>query len=1063
MTASLRLAHGPLAVEALLVADVIERARALARDPRALTRTLTIVVPSESLRLHLCARLVAARGRALAGLRVTTLHGLAASVLDRALAPAPRGAAWFAIVVRRIARAEPALARELERYERGFDSAVTSVSDFFDAGFEPEHAEALLDALADPQTAERADPRTLERARALVRLASSVALELAALGAEHRSGALARATVALTHDSALLGGDVWIRGFADATGRASDLIECLAHQDGARVYVDTATIPASASDGMAAFGQRFRERLSIPVAPEIAPPLSPALLEAPGPEAEVRAVAERIRALLDRGVSPESIGVVARDLDPLRLAIRRSFTRLGVPFSGLGAHGSNGPVERRIEALFEVLRSPERAPIERWLGATGLSGDLPLALRSLGIARVGALAELQIEHAPIRNGVLPLPVRRGSWSDDDDAAMPLRRRSVPLHAVERARDGARALCAAVERWPATASFAKHRDEWRRILEVGFAWDSRNPGARALEEVVDGLVRECGGAGLLDRSEFLRLVVDTWREECAPTIGGAGSGVQCLSVVEARARTFEHLFVIALDRGVFPRRVREDPLLPDTLRAPLSTVLPDLPLKSLGHEEERALFEELVRASADVTLSWRTMDEDGSVSEPSPFVEALFPVAKSLELARAVHDPTPDRSPRAARPAHESLVLAALAGDRARYARLLPLAFVELGSPAAPDAKSAAELARATHAILEEIDTPAYERPGLTPYLGTVGKPVGADPRQRPLYVTTLEGLADCGWRTFLRSLLQVEPPPDPLDALPAIDARLVGDLVHRVLDAIVDLPSGTLEDAAARTPRAIRWPAASALDATVVKLASELLREEGLTLPGFAHILAHEAEAYLAVARALDESRAPVAVCGSEVTGTVTLGNGARKIAFRADRAERSADGLTLVDFKTGKPISKHKTSAKREEKLTDAIASGTKLQAAAYAFASDVGAEGRYVFLGPDLPDESRVARVLATDGARRETLQRTVTTLLDAYDAGAFLPRLLTAKLEKEHPHCEYCEVADACVRGDSGARARLSDWARRDAPGADDQAARALWRLADSTSDDHGGDES
>ncbi len=1056
--ALLRVAHGPLAVEALLVADLLEHARARCGDPRALARTLTIVVPSESLRLHLAARLVAASGRALAGVRVTTLHGLAARVLELAGEPPPRGAPWFAILARRLARRESALARELERFERGFDATVASVSDFFDAGFELVHAEPLLEILGDPSVARRADPATVERARALVRVARALSRELDAIGAAHRSDELARATRALERDPSLSSGnEVWIRGFADVTGRAGDLIECLARLESSRVYADTATIPAGAASGSASFGQRFRERLAIEAAVESPAPPVAALFKAPGPEAEVRAVAERIRGLLDRGVAPESIGVVARDLEPLRLAIRRSFTRLAIPFSGVAARGSPGPVERRVEALFEVLRDPERASVERWLEARSLAradGDLLLALRSLGVGRLRALAELELARAPFRGEWLPLPVRRGSWSEDadvdEDSALRLARRRLHRGAIERARAAARTTLAALEAWSSKRPFESHRERFEAILSEAFGWTAETPGAEELQGAEVELAREMGGLGALERVEFLELVLEAWRERSAPRIGGAGGGVQVLSVVEGRARTFGHLFLVSLNRGAFPRRVREDPLLPDALRGALTALLPDLPLKALGHEEERALFEELVRSSANVTLSWQTIDEDGGVRQPSTFLDAFVARAPDdVETVPAVYDPARPRT-RATRPAHEALVIAALAGQHERYERLLPVAFQEVS----PHAESA-ELARATLAILRELDTPAHVRPGLTPYLGLVGAVRGErDPRRRELFVTTLEGLADCGWRTFLRTLLQLEPPPDPLDALPAIDPRIVGEFVHRVLHAIAspstDALPATLAEAAERAPRRIAWPDARALEPLLLSTAEALLLEEGLTLRGFAHVLADEARPLLAAARAIDESDPPIGACGSEVEGELRFAGTDRILRFRADRVDRSVNGLRLVDFKTGKPISENKREKTRDAKLTAQIASGSKLQAAAYAFAAGAGAEGRYAFLSPRLAGVARVVSVSAGDRARRETFERTVSTLIDALDAGAFVPRLLNAKLDQEHRHCAHCELAEACVRGDSGFRARIADWARASPPDAGSEPAHRVWHL-------------
>ena len=67
------------------------------------------------------------------------------------------------------------------------------------------------------------------------------------------------------------------------------------------------------------------------------------------------------------------------------------------------------------------------------------------------------------------------------------------------------------------------------------------------------------------------------------------------------MTEARARTFDHLFLIGLNRDVFPRSMREDPLLPDDLRRILQRVLPDVPIKRAGFDEERYLFAQLLSA------------------------------------------------------------------------------------------------------------------------------------------------------------------------------------------------------------------------------------------------------------------------------------------------------------------------------------------------------------------------------------------------------------------------------------------------------------------------------
>src|SRR4029079_18900500 len=104
------------------------------------------------------------------------------------------------------------------------------------------------------------------------------------------------------------------------------------------------------------------------------------------------------------------------------------------------------------------------------------------------------------------------------------------------------------------------------------------------------------------------------------------LGGSGGGVACLQVVEARACTFERLFVLGLVRGRFPRNVREDPLLSDEVRRVWTDVLRYLPLKSVGRDEERVLFDQLVRAAEHVHLSWVTLDGAGKALLPSVLLE-----------------------------------------------------------------------------------------------------------------------------------------------------------------------------------------------------------------------------------------------------------------------------------------------------------------------------------------------------------------------------------------------------------------------------------------------------
>ena len=74
-----------------------------------------------------------------------------------------------------------------------------------------------------------------------------------------------------------------------------------------------------------------------------------------------------------------------------------------------------------------------------------------------------------------------------------------------------------------------------------------------------------------GAAELDLDDFFLLARRAFGDLGRSPLGGEGGGVQVLRVADARARSFEHLFVMGLNRDLFPRGISEDPLLPDSVR------------------------------------------------------------------------------------------------------------------------------------------------------------------------------------------------------------------------------------------------------------------------------------------------------------------------------------------------------------------------------------------------------------------------------------------------------------------------------------------------------------
>lgn len=1097
------LANGARAAEEALFERIEVLLAEVRGNPSLLGLPVRVVVPSRSLRLHLGAALARRRGRSAAGLIFQTLFGLASEIVERAGETVPPGGQLFGVLAERAARAEPVLRRGLDGLVDGFSAVTGTLRDLIDAGLEPVHCEAAEEALASdgPFAASRAQ---VERGRALVRAAARVEDWMRELGVGRASTLLRRAREILEtgSEAALPARAVLIHGFADATGVATDLIETLLRRRGAWLVLDRPARPDG--DGREeAFTHRFAERigaLSSPTETASAPAARDGaagveLFEAVGTDAEAREIAHRVRNLLDGGARPEGIGVVARDLSPYRLALRRHFHRLAIPFSGVGERGAQEPSGRRLRAFLEVLRQGEGVPADRWLDAVasltveGNRVDLRLAFYALGAGRLRDAAGLRLDEV-LRNGCYPLPIRQGlrTIGETDAEEAPeeeeggrrneahARRRRVAGNLLRAAVHTAVRTRQRLASWPGEAAIAEHAAGLRALLTEDLGWSPQAAESRPVMKALEDLQREVPPRLLLSPAELRLLLEELLEPAGASALGGAGGGVQVLSVIEARARTFDHLFVAGLNRDVFPRTIREDPLLPDGLRRVLQRVLPDVPLKRSGFDEERYLFAQLLSASPAVILSWQTADDDARPLSPSPLVERLKgrqgiePVQAPPLWALPAAGPVPGL-----RTAAEHAVLAALHAPRRWFGRVLPLAMEEARSELAPPVFDLRpdRLAAARVAVLEELDpdlrTPQGRaaRSRLGPYFGFIGRLPGGpggdrEPRLRELYVTQLENLAACPWQLFLVRLLRLEPTPDPLAALPGVDPVLLGNVVHASLERITCPPGreGRVHGIRGLTPVPVTWPGEGEVVQVVREEAERLLAEDGIRLPGLARALADRALPLLDTVRDLDWAGGAVPVLATEAEGDFDVGDvpgPLRTVLFKADRVDQVGGLVVWTDYKTGRPISKARRPETRRRHFLERVRSGTHLQAVAYLLGSDGGAVGRYLFLRPGLDDEQRELSVATGDQEFAEAFARASEAVLAAWEAGSFFPRVVATDGRKEPARCSFCTVAEACLRGDSGARQRLFEWTGQpdgadaaDAADAADTAEEALLRV-------------
>lgn len=1050
----------------------------------------TVVVPSHSLRIALLARL-AGRRSAWLGLEVVTLRGLARAILERSGARHRSGDPLLPLVVERLARRERALARPLETLIDGFAGAQGAVRDLLDAGFGEEHLDFALERIDAEHTQLGGD--ALDRAAALCRIAAASRNELATLGLSVDADLYVRASenLAADPDRALPAAALFIHGFADATGVASDLLTELARQRPTlAILLDPWELDGQ-SRGSFRFGRRLSERLQGVAAVErldIAPrPARLTLFAAADPARETRSAVARLAAPIAAGERPEELAIVMRDPAPYRALLAREIDRQALPASG--TDGPPSALARRARGLLELVERQGDASLSLAFAVAGEflargSGARPWELRlgalALGARRLSALAQLEVAQEPVR---LPLqdrflarssaaaasavaePDARGETATtaDVDARLSVHSRALPAEALRRATRQAAALLSHLEaqnrRQPLAAVLAGISSLVATLVE---AEEDRRALLAPLAELTEA--SQVGRSKFeITAAEAAQLLGDAWQEVGGATLGGVGSGAALLSVTEARGRTFRRIVLAGLTRDRFPRAIRADPFLPDSLRLRLRDLLPDLPVKSEGHDEERFLFAQLLGAAPEIDLFVAQADAEAKPQSASSFIAEL---SRAGRLGEALPAPEPTLPS-----ALDLACQTALDGDPAQLAAALAQAYDEGGQrfPAWTPESAAGERWAASHvALLAELgaDPLAPQASRLGPFFGFAGaRPEiagGGDPRRAAPGVTTLQSLAGCGWRTFLGKLLRLAAPPAGEDEIPELPPRLTGTVAHLVLERMappVLRAVRTVADAESHAGVEVPWPDETRLQALIATASREALSDEGLDSELFALPLELATSEVLAVVRRLDWVDGSRRLLGLEVEGAALLDlpRGARSVSFRADRVELAGEALLLTDYKTGKSeLAKNAKAETRRRKLEEALAEGDWLQLPAYARArAGRPVEGRLLFLRSDLEDDRREALFAApAGGTALDRSERAVwQTLFTAWDRGTFLPRLLDRTLEAPYKECAYCEVRVACLQGDSGARLRLERWVRArlaQAAAASDEAEEAAWQL-------------
>lgn len=1119
---ALAAAHGARAVEAALLREVKQLCADVQRDPKLLARPVRIIVASNRLRENLCAKLAQDLGLSIAGLTVQTLYYVAKEALERSGESSTSTDALFSALVREAAKTERDLFRDLQRIpsasdaKDGFESLAATVHDLIDAGFTAEAEEFLCERLA----AAPVPQRSVARAQAIVRIAAKVLCDFDHLHLSHRATLLQRAKGCIVRDSAraLPSRAILVHGFADATGVATDLLETLVQHCGAKVFFDfpldpaqlaaeaqveaSATESAQSSDparGLdCAWSEPLRTRLS-GIAGRVsfeadAPNLQATqirVIKACGALEEVREVVRRIRQALDKGAVPEKMAIVARDFEAYATLLRSELTAAGIPFSGNDARGPRSRDGNYLLRLVQLLREQGDARIELWVslcaqiasqasdmsvGALNHQADLQMRMTQFGVIRVKDLQPL----GELRDALFAQRKRAAAPEDDVggtevasdsdesvsessqlEAVNSQKRRFVLSKEFSQIQKKYIALEKLWKGWPARAPLVVHQkcfEEFVKQWHVEATAETEECAQRILDVMHEDWPSSCE----VDRTTFLKILDEKAAKFGYLDFGGQGAGVQVLSVMDARACTFESVFTLGLQRGSFPRLITEDALLSDSLRDLLRDMLPDLPAKRRGFDEERFLFAQLCQSAPQVTLSFHTVGFDGKPKNPSPFIERLrlAKVACSDERAAPLYPKPQSGAPQLAS-AFDLAIQMGLAQQRNAFARALFFALREAEDDLQTDGDEGSltaeeidfeKVTAARVRIVHEFDRGRHDQHyfAFSPYSGFVQDSDPATLRPGDFYVTSLEKLAACPWQFFINHVLKVSPTVDLRSSLFERDALFGGTFVHRVLAKIAQYG----EPAEGGAHRAA-WPTESKLQELWGHALEESLAKVDSVFSSALRVQSKNWWKYLEVAKedwlaSMPQDQATqdsFEIIGVEQEDSVRVEDRLgrmRELHFRADRIDRcwQEDEMRLrfTDYKTGK------LSEKKD--FEEGLLRGTHLQVMAYVHSelarshllsradSTSGdaqaiarATGRYLYLKPSDPGERHVD---SQEAAREKQFREIVAVLFLLRDRSVFFPRIFKdAESKSFSDACKYCAFAVACHRSDIAFQARFESW--------------------------------
>jgi ATP-dependent helicase/nuclease subunit B len=523
-------------------------------------------------------------------------------------------------------------------------------------------------------------------------------------------------------------------------------------------------------------------------------------IAAPNGEAEVRRALREIKRLLLDGSEAERIALLAPHPKNYRAMVSAISREYGVPVAVETTLGENPCVAALLNVLalaprfpwrqtFDALRSPYVR--QEWLDAEQIA-----RLDALTRERPVIAGWDQWEYALTP----PQPEGDEDAADDEDRGEPPLLSQLPPESVIGMRDGLRAFFRHITppRGASPAQFVA----WIQNALLGLTPDAgddetsgeppavslrmadaaeegewRRRDLRALNALMRALRQWLDAQALV---EELRLDPDRevaqelrWREllEWLPTVPAPPdprhTAVRFGPLEKSRAVTVDHLFVLGLGEGEFPRPPQPDPFYTAAERAahPLRLVRTD------SGEDASLWWQVLCNCQCSLTLLRSRIDANGAEWLPSAYWEAVVGLIAGL----------PVEQPR--------IAAAPLVGDAACVGEVLEALSCGGAVSAPPEISSAwgaVKVARAVAAARDGWGAPG-EHEGILADATITGDARSRYGPRRSWSVSRLNRFGACPYAFWSQYALKLEAIDDPAEGM---NAQQRGTLIHKMLEVL---------------------------------------------------------------------------------------------------------------------------------------------------------------------------------------------------------------------------------------------------------------------------------